>query len=80
MDRSRREGHDSDGRQTQLALALVLPLQEGLQVLLQHGMGQGSTGGVDELRIQVEGAGGGSAGQLSATTRLEASLKDPAQL
>lgn len=82
MDPSWREGNDSNWRQTQLAVVqgLVLSVQEGLQALLQHLIGYSSTRGVDELWIQVEGSRGGPAGQLSATTSLEASLQGPAQL
>lgn len=77
LDPCWREGNHPDGRQTQLAVApaLVLPLQEALQALLQHLIGSGSTGGVDELWVQVEG----SAGQLSTATGPEAGLEDRAQ-
>lgn len=77
------EGNHPDGRQTQLAVVTppALPLQEGLQALLQHLVGPSSTstGGVDELRVQVEDSGGGSAGGLSTTCGPGASLEDPAQ-
>lgn len=76
------QGYDSDWRRHQLAVigSLVLSSQDVLQALLQHRTGSSSTRGVDELWIQVEGTGRGSAGQLSATTRLQASLQDPPQL
>lgn len=82
VDPSWGQGYDPDRRRHQLAVtgSPVLPSQDVLQALLQHLTGSGSTRGVDEFRIQVEGTGRGSAGQLGAATRLQASLQDPTQL
>lgn len=82
VDASWCQGYDSDWRWHQLAVigSLVFSFQDVLQALLQHLTGYSSTRGVDEFWIQVEGTGRGSAGQLSAATRLQASLQDPTQL
>lgn len=74
----RREWHSSDRRQRSLAVRGCV--QDSLQALLQHVVSCGATRGVDELRVQVEGAWRGSARELGAAASLEASLEDLTQL
>lgn len=75
-----RERHGPEGRQR--SFAVTAAVQEHLQTLLQCGVASpytncssnsSRTRGVDELGVQVEGAGRGPAG-------LEASLEDLTQL
>ena len=83
VELSGREGHGSDRRQPRLAVGgnhLVLSVQESRQALLQHLIGYGATGGVDKLRVEVEGAGRGPTGELVAPTGLQTGLQDLKQL
>lgn len=72
------ERHSSD--RCQRGLAVRGRVQDSLQVLLEHVVSYSATRGVDELRVQVEGAWRGSARELGAAASLETSLEDLTQL